>query len=133
MIEEPQTQLACAEALVPWFKDSTFSDNAVCFRLKCSVVLDPCAVRCAQCRHARYCSTECGLADVVHHDAECQLGTLRSLFCLYKTRGMASCSVVRMLFGGPSAVEHRVVFKARCYGSCCIGQRVQDISQASIQ
>jgi len=106
MIEEPQTQLACAEALVPWFKDSTFSDNAVCFRLKCSVVLDPCAVRCAQCRHARYCSAECGLADVVHHDAECQLGTLRSLFCLYKTRGFKSTRLARHLHQECTQIVH---------------------------
>ena len=131
MLEEPQTQLSCAEALVPWFEGSNSSQNTVCSRFKCGRVLGESPVRCAQCRHARYCTAECGLADVVHHDAECHLNTLRSLFRLYKTRAMPSRSVVHMFFGGPPAVEPHVHFTAGCYATCCIGQRVQEIRSAS--
>ena len=130
-IEESHTQLACAEALVPWLESSIFPLNHLCARLKCSKVLVQGAVRCAQCRHARYCSPECGLADVVHHDAECHLITVRALFRLYRTRGMTSRSIVRMFFGGPPAVEHSVAFNPGCYKSCCIGERVKEIRRAS--
>ena len=130
-LEEPQTQLACAEALLPWFEDGMYLPNAVCARLKCGKGLEDKAVRCAQCRHARYCSPECGLADIVHHDAECHVHTLRALFRLYRTRGMASRSIVRMFFAGPPAVQPCVVFRAGCYASCCVGQRVQEIRSAS--
>jgi len=88
-------------------------------------------VRCAQCRHARYCTAECGLADVVHHDAECHLHTLRALFRLYRSRAMAPRSVVRMFFGGPPSAQPHVHYNAGCYATCCVGQRVQEIRLAS--
>ena len=131
MLEEPLTQLACAEALVPWFEASVPTVHTACCRVKCGKVLLESAVRCAQCRRARYCCAECGLADVVHHDAECHLHTLRALFRLYRSRAMAPRSVVRMFFGGPPSAQPHVHYNAGCYATCCVGQRVQEIRFAS--